>query len=182
MAKLSVDDGLASVLERAVDVRISPVVDQTRPTDLLQDSGVCPECLTRNAIAAPVDFEGWGDRPRRIRSSPDAGMTNAKTAMATPHATTNSGALSATSRPLPLAPSRAQRAASFRRNHARATIESNVSGSISPRQPDHDHRVVFPHMRRRQPSFRLLSGPQAYVWSCPRARPLIADRRRNATP
>ncbi|HEX5587114.1 MAG TPA: hypothetical protein VFZ17_07380 [Acidimicrobiia bacterium] len=37
-----------------------------RPTETLQDSGVCPECLTRNPVEAPVDFEGWGDRPRRI--------------------------------------------------------------------------------------------------------------------
>jgi hypothetical protein len=64
--KLELDDRLATSTGRDTETLVSPVVDELHPAALLQDSGICPECLARNAIEAPVDFEGWGDRPRRI--------------------------------------------------------------------------------------------------------------------
>lgn len=64
--KLEVDDRLVTSPDCETEVLVAPVVVEPRPAVLLQDSGVCPECLTRNPVVAPVDFEGWGDRPRRI--------------------------------------------------------------------------------------------------------------------
>jgi hypothetical protein len=66
--KLQVDDRLATLPDCETETRVAPApaVDEPRPAALLQDSGICPACLARNAIEAPVDFEGWGDRPRRI--------------------------------------------------------------------------------------------------------------------
>jgi hypothetical protein len=64
--ELSVHHLLAPLAGSDPNTGISPVIEQARPIGALADSAVCPECLTRNAIEAPVDFEGWGDRPRRI--------------------------------------------------------------------------------------------------------------------